>query len=53
LDKYKNDFEISNSIKTNSTIFDKNNNPILVELVYHSENYPFYNSFTYDTINSS
>lgn len=53
LEKYKKDFEIAKTISINSTIFDFNNNPVLVELVYHDKNYPFYNKFKYDEINSS
>ncbi|NDK08841.1 hypothetical protein EOM39_06395, partial [Candidatus Gracilibacteria bacterium] len=53
LDKYKDIFDIARTVSINSTIFDKDNKPALVNLVYSTPNYPFYNSFTYDTINSS
>ncbi len=53
LDKYIDLFELSKTVSINSTIFDKDNKPALVNLVYKTPNYPFYNSFTFDTINSS
>lgn len=53
LDKYKDIFEIARTVSINSTIFDKDNKPALVNLVYSTPNYPFYNSFTYSIINSS
>lgn len=52
-EKYENTFEIAKNISINSTLFDENKNPNLVELVYHSENYPFYNQFEYEIINQS
>jgi len=39
------------TIEIDTTIFDKNNKPILYELVYHKDNYPFYETFSYDKIN--
>lgn len=51
LNKYSKDFFIAKTISINSTIFDKEKNPSLIQLVYHSENYPFYNQFEFDTIN--
>ena len=53
LDKYSDIFEIAKTISINSTIFDRDKKPVLVNLVYKTPNYPFYNSYTYDTINSS
>ncbi|NVP17450.1 hypothetical protein HUU51_01910 [Candidatus Gracilibacteria bacterium] len=44
-------FKKAETIEIDSTLFDKNNKPILYEFVYHSENYPFYETFTYDIIN--
>lgn len=52
-EKYNSTFDIAKTISTNSTIFDENKNPKLVNLVYKTDNYPFYNSFTYKTINNS
>lgn len=53
LEKYKNNFEIAKTITTNTTLFDKDKKSSLVELVYVTPNYPFYNSFTFDTLNES
>lgn len=53
LEKYSSIFEIAKTISINSTIFDKDKNPALVNLIYKTDNYPFYNSFTYDIINNS
>ena len=53
LEKYSSNFEIAKTISLNSTIFDNEKNPSLVELIYHDNNYPFYNQFEYDTINNS
>lgn len=52
-EKYENTFEIAKNISINSTLFDENKNPNLVELVYHTPNYPFYNQFEYEVINQS
>ncbi len=52
-ERYENTFEIAKNISINSTLFDENKNPSLVELVYHSENYPFYNQFEYEVIDQS
>ncbi len=52
-EKYKSIFHIAKTIEINTTLFDSENNPNLVELVYHSENYPFYNQFEYDIINEA
>ncbi|MGE4444083.1 MAG: FtsX-like permease family protein [Candidatus Altimarinota bacterium] len=52
-EKYENTFEIAKNISINSTLFDENKNPNLVELVYHTPNYPFYNQFEYEIINQS
>lgn len=52
-EKYKSIFYIAKTIEINTTLFDSENNPSLVELVYHSENYPFYNQFEYDVINAA
>lgn len=43
-------FKISKIIEINSTLFNENK-PILFEFVYHQDNYPFYDTFSYDTIN--
>lgn len=48
---FENYFKKAETIEIDSTLFDKNNKPILYEFVYHSENYPFYETFTYDIIN--
>ena len=48
---FENYFKKADVIEIDSTLFDKNNKPILYEFVYHSENYPFYDTFSYDTIN--
>ncbi|MDP3380198.1 MAG: hypothetical protein Q8S84_01240 [bacterium] len=54
--KYLNDyikyFKQAKTIEIDSTVFDKNNKPLLYEIVYHSDNYPFYDSFSYDTIHN-
>lgn len=50
---YENTFYIAKTIEINSTLFDRNKKPNLVELVYHTPNYPFYNQFEYDIINQS
>ena len=50
--KYENTFEIAQIYEINTTLFDNNQNPKLYEAVFHTENYPFYNSFEYDVINS-
>jgi len=47
------DFTIAKTIETNTTLFDGEKNPYLIELVYHNENYPIYDTFSYDVINSS
>lgn len=52
-EKYENTFEIAKNISINSTLFDAEENPSLVELVYHTSNYPFYNQFEYDVINEN
>lgn len=52
-EKYENTFEIAKTISLNSTIFDSDKNPNLVDIVYHDVNYPFYNQFTFDLINTS
>lgn len=49
---YKNNFEIAKTINFSTTIFNKNK-PILIDLVFKTDNYPFYNSFEYDIINNS
>lgn len=49
--KYGSDFRIAETIETTTTIFDAEKNPSLVELVYHDENYPIYDTFSYDIIN--
>lgn len=43
-------FKTSKIIEINSTLFNENK-PILFEFVYHQDNYPFYDTFSYDTIN--
>lgn len=48
---FENYFKKAEVIEIDSTLFDKNNKPILYEFVYHSDNYPFYETFSYDTIN--
>lgn len=53
LKKYENNFEIAKTITTNTTLFDKNKKSTLIELVYTTQNYPFYNSFTFDTLNET
>ncbi|MDD5770176.1 MAG: hypothetical protein PHE25_04345 [Candidatus Gracilibacteria bacterium] len=53
LEKYKNNFEIAKTIGVNSTIFDSKKNPVLVNLIYHTPNYPFYNQFEFDILNNS
>lgn len=53
MQKYGNTFDIAKTISINSTLFDNEKNPSLVEVVYHSENYPFYNQFEYDIINEN
>lgn len=53
LERYSSIFEIAKTISINTTIFDSEKKPALVNLVYKTPNYPFYNSFTYNTINSS
>lgn len=50
-EKYEKTFHIAKTIEMNSTIFDDAKNPSLVEIVYHSPNYPFYNQFEYEIIN--
>lgn len=50
---YSNDFDIAKSISINSSIFDIWGEPTLVNLVYYSDLYPFYNDFSYQTINNS
>lgn len=52
-EKYQEIFQIAKTISLNSTIFDDEKNPSLVEVVYHTQNYPFYNQFEYDTINEN
>lgn len=52
-ERYENTFEVAKNISINSTIFDDNKNPNLVELVYHTPNYPFYNQFEYEVINEN
>ncbi len=51
--KYKTTFDIAKIISMNSTLFDTQKQSSLVELVYHTSNYPFYNQFTYETIDMS
>ena len=51
--KYETIFEITKIISLNSTLFDSEKQPSLVELIYHTQNYPFYNQFEYETINAS
>lgn len=53
LQKYDSSFEIAKTISINSTIFDNEQKPTLVDLVYSTQNYPFYNRFSYDIINTS
>lgn len=52
-EKYRDTFEIAKNISINSTLFDTEKNPNLVEIVYHTQNYPFYNQFEYDVINEN
>ena len=49
--KYENTFEIAQIYEINTTLFDTNQNPKLYEAVFHTENYPFYNSFEFEVIN--
>lgn len=51
--KYQDKFEIAKTISLNSTIFDLEKNSSLVEVNYHTNNFPFYDSFAFDTINNS
>lgn len=51
--KYENTFDISKTISLNSTIFDNDKNPNLIDLVYHDSKYPFYNQFQYEIINAT
>ena len=53
LQKYDSNFEVAKTISINSTIFDNEQKPTLVDLVYSTQNYPFYNKFSYDVINWS
>lgn len=53
LEKYKNTFEMAKTISIYSTIYDENQKPSLVELVYATPNYPFYGTFSYETISDS
>ena len=53
LQKYDSNFEVAKTISINSTIFDNEQKPTLVDLVYSTQNYPFYNRFSYDIINTS
>ncbi len=53
MQKYENTFDIAKTISINSTLFDNEKNPSLVEVVYHSKNYPFYNQFEYEIINEN
>lgn len=52
-ESYENIFHIAKTIEINSTLFDSEKKPSLVELVYHTPNYPFYNQFEYEIINQS
>lgn len=51
LEQYALLFKQTETIEIDSTIFDENNKPILYKFVYHKDNYPFYETFEYDTIN--
>ena len=53
LANYSEDFEIARTIETSTTLFDTNKNPELIELIYHDDNYPIYDTFSYDTIDQS
>lgn len=53
MQKYENTFYIAKTISINSTLFDNEKNPSLVEIIYHSKNYPFYNQFEYEIINEN
>ncbi len=50
---YSSTFEISKTISLNSTLFNNYNKSELVEIVYHTVNFPFYNQFEYDVINQN
>lgn len=52
INKLKNDFEVATTIDFSTTVFDENK-PILVDLIYKTQNYPFYNSFEFDILNNS
>ncbi|MDA9129292.1 hypothetical protein N9J72_02340 [Candidatus Gracilibacteria bacterium] len=53
LEKYSDQFVIAQTLETSTTIFDANQNPKLIDLVYHDDNYPVYDQFAYDTIDAS
>ncbi len=46
-------FKKAETIEIDSTLFDKNNKPTLYEFIYHSDNYPFYETFSYDVIDEN
>jgi len=53
LESYWDTLEIAQTIETQTTVFDENQNPILTSLIYHDSNYPIYDSFSYDIVNTS
>jgi len=51
--EYADELQISRTIETQTTIFDDTQSPVLTDIIYHDENYPIYDSFSYDVINAS
>ncbi len=52
LESYYKLFKETETVEIDSTLFDKNDRPILYKFVYHKDNYPFYDGYSYDIINS-
>ncbi|NDK10256.1 hypothetical protein GW846_05780 [Candidatus Gracilibacteria bacterium] len=50
---YTDKLKIAHTIETQTSIFDTQQQPSLIDLVYHDESYPIYDTFLYDIINES
>jgi hypothetical protein len=51
--QYSTDLKIARTIETQTTLFDENQQPNLIQLVYRDAVYPIYDSFSYDIISTS
>ncbi len=52
-EQYSEDLKISQTIETQTSIFDVSEQPSLIDLVYHDNSYPIYDTFSYNILNAS